>query len=138
VFRAFVVLCRKLELFGRELLAVDSTRLAVDAKHKLIVEQHVTNAAIDMGLPAATAGVAKDTLGVERIAAMADMSYYEGEDIEACEANGITPYVARPQRGSAVANGRFPKERFSYDPASYRQLTAVTCRVYLKAQPACR
>ena len=222
VFRAFVVLCRKLDLFGRELLAVDGTRLkavnnpgrnfsrdklaryiaaaderlegylaeldaidrgedgsgpgrgealsakitkvrerrqaqeamleqlnasgerqvsltdpdaramvtgqkttvgynaqvAVDAKHKLIVEQHVTNAATDMGLLAGTAGAAKETLGVERIAAVADMGYYKGEDIEACEANGITPYVARPQRGSAIASGRFPKERFSYDPAA--------------------
>ncbi len=27
VFRQFVVLCRKLDLFGRELLAVDGTRL---------------------------------------------------------------------------------------------------------------
>ena len=27
VFRAFVILCRKLDLFGRELLAVDGTRL---------------------------------------------------------------------------------------------------------------
>ena len=27
-------------------------------------------------------------------------------------------YVARPERGSAVANGRFPKERFTYDPAA--------------------
>lgn len=27
-------------------------------------------------------------------------------------------YAARPQRGSAVANGRFPKERLSYDPAA--------------------
>jgi hypothetical protein len=95
-----------------------NAQVAVDAKHKLIVEQHVTNAATDMGLLATTAGAAKDTLGVERIAAVADMGYYKGEDIEACEANGITPYVARPQRGSAIANGRFPKERFSYDPAA--------------------
>ena len=220
VFRAFVVLCRKLDLFGRELLAVDGTRLkavnnpgrnfsraklaryiaaaderlegylaeldaidrgedghgpgrsealaakiahvrerrqaqaamleqlnasgesqisltdpdaramvtgqkttvgynaqvAVDAKHKLIVEQHVTNAATDMGLLASTAGAAKVALDLERIDAVADMGYYKGEDIEACEANGITPYVARPERGSAVANGRFPKERFAYDP----------------------
>ncbi len=46
------------------------------------------------------------------------MGYYKGEDIEACEANGIMPYVARPERGSAVANGRFPKERFRYDPVA--------------------
>ena len=188
VFRAFVVLCRKLDLFGRELLAVDGTRLkavnnpgrnfsrdklaryiaaaderlegylaeldaidrgedgsgpgrgealsakiakvrerrqvqeamleqlnasgesqvsltdpdaramvtgqkttvgynaqvAVDAKHKLIVEQHVTNAATDMGLLALTAGAAREALGVERIDAVADMGYYKGEDIEAC------------------------------------------------------
>jgi len=43
------------------------------------------------------------------------MSYYKGPDIEACEANGITPYVARPERGTAIANGRFSKERVTYD-----------------------
>ena len=32
VFRAFVLLCRKLDLFGRELLAVDGTRLKADRK----------------------------------------------------------------------------------------------------------
>ncbi len=96
-----------------------NAQVAVDAKHKPIVEQHVTNAVTDMGLLATTAGVAKDTLGVERIADVADMGYYKGEeDIEACEANGGTAYVARPQRGSAIANGRFPKERFNYDPAA--------------------
>jgi len=35
------------------------------------------------------------------------------------EANGITSNVAQPQRGSAVANGRFSKESFSYDPAAH-------------------
>lgn len=222
VFRAFVVLCRKLDLFGRELLAVDGTRLkavnsrernftkakldryiksaderletylaqlddadrgeeagttgrsealaakiarvrerrqvhnamleqlkangesqvsltdpdaramaahpkvgvgynaqvAVDAKHKLIVEQHVTNAGSDLGLLAETASAAKDLLGVDRIDAVADMGYYMGEDIAACERAGITPYVARPQRGTAVGDGRFPKERFRYDEAA--------------------
>jgi len=95
-----------------------NAQVAVDAKHKLIVEQHITNAATDMGLLADTARAARETLDVERIDAVADMGYYKGEDIEACEASGITPYVARPERGSAVANGRFPKERFTYDPAA--------------------
>ncbi len=103
---------------GQKTIVGYNAQVAVDAKHKLIVEQHVTNAATDMGLLASTAGAAKEALGVERIDAVADMGYYKGEDIEACEANGITPYVARPERGSAVANGRFPKERFSYDPAA--------------------
>lgn len=68
-----------------------------------------------MGLLAFTAGAAREALGVERIDAVADMGYYKGEDIEACEANGITPFVARPKRGSAIANGRFPKDLFRYD-----------------------
>jgi transposase len=35
VFRRFVLLCRDLDLFGRELLAVDSTRIkAVNNKHR--------------------------------------------------------------------------------------------------------
>ena len=220
VFRAFVMLCRKLDLFGRELLAVDGTRLkavnsrarnfsrerlatylastdarlerylaeldeidrgedgagtgrgealatkiarlreqrqasaallgqledsgegqisltdpdarlmvahskvtvgynaqvAVDAKHSLIVEQHVTNACNDMGLLAPTAGAAMEALGVERIDAVADMGYHAGDDIVASEAAGITPYIPRPHRGTAVGNGLFPKERFRYDP----------------------
>ncbi len=92
-----------------------NAQVAVDAKHKLIVEQHVTNAGSDMGFLAETAGAAKDLLGVDQIDAVADMGYYAGEDIAACERAGITPYVARPQRGSAVRDGRFPKERFRYD-----------------------
>src|SRR5512147_3093656 len=183
VFHQFVLLCRKLDLFGRELLAVDGTRLkavhstdrnftceklvkmirsaderlaepprpdrcrggwgewpsgeepdredrgvegaqnnaqvAFDAKHKLIVEQHVTNAGSDLGLLAPTAsGAAKEVLGVERIDAVADRGYYKGEDMQACEDAGIETYVARPQRGSAVRDGLFRKEEFRYDPTS--------------------
>lgn len=46
------------------------------------------------------------------------MGYDEDEDIEACEAAGITSDVARPERDSAIANGRFSKERSRYDPAA--------------------
>ncbi|WP_343529015.1 transposase [Sphingomonas sp.] len=95
-----------------------NAQVAVDAKHKLIVEQHVTNAGSDLGFLAETAGAAKDILGVERIDVVADMGYYMGEDIAACARAGITPYVASPQRGTAVGDGRFPKERFRYDEAA--------------------
>jgi transposase len=207
VFREFVLLCRQLDLFGRELLAVDGTRIkafikvadaklddylqrldtsdttesgqggsrvenlaekiaaiqerrerhknmlaelaqtgesqisltdpdsramaahthvavgynvqvAVDAKHKLIVEQQVTNQVVDMGLLAQTAEPAKEVLGVERIAVVADRGYFKIEDIEACEKAGIAPYVPRPQRGPSVRAGLFRKDEFRYDPAS--------------------
>ena len=94
-----------------------NAQVAVDAKHKLIVEQHVTNAGSDLGLLAQTAGAARELLGVERIDAVADKGYYKGEDIAACEMVGVIPYVARPQRGAAVFEGRFAKEEFAYDAA---------------------
>lgn len=57
-----------------------------------------------------------DTLGVERIEAVADRGYFKIEDIEACERAGITAYVPRPIRGLAVNQGYFAKELFRYDP----------------------
>lgn len=100
-----------------------NAQVAIDAKHKLIVEPHVTNACNDMGLLTPTAGAAKEIPGLERIDAVADMGYHKGEDIEAGEAAGVTPYIPHPHRGSAIANGRFPKERFRYD----RQADAYYC-----------
>src|SRR5512132_3664688 len=55
-----------------------NAQVAFDAKHKLIVEQHVTNAGSDLGLLAPTAGAAKEVLGVERIDAVADKGYLQG------------------------------------------------------------
>lgn len=92
-----------------------NVQLAVDVKHKLIAEQEVCNQVIDLGLLAPTAEAAMDTLGVERIEAVADRGYFKIEDIEACEAAGITAYVPKPLRGPAVAQGFFPKEEFRYD-----------------------
>ena len=95
-----------------------NVQIAVDAKHKLIVEQQVTNQVVDMGLLAQTAEPAKEVLGVERIAVVADRGYFKIEDIEACEKAGIDPYVPRPQRGPSVRAGLFRKDEFRYDPTS--------------------
>ena len=75
-----------------------NVQIAVDGKHKLIVEQQVTNQVVDMGLLAQTAEPAKELLGVEQIAVVADRGYFKIEDIEACEKAGIDPYVPRPCR----------------------------------------
>jgi len=95
-----------------------NAQVAMDAKHKLIAAFEVTNAGSDLGLLARTASAAKEVLGVETIQAVADRGYYKGEDIQACEDTGIEAYVARPQRGSAVHDGLFRKEEFTYDPAA--------------------
>lgn len=56
-----------------------------------------------------------NTLGVEKIEAVADRGYLKIEDIEACEKADITAYVPKPIRGPAVAQGFFSKKDFSYD-----------------------
>ena len=94
-----------------------NAQVAVDAKHKLIVAQEVTNAGSDLGLLAIPPR-RQEVLGVARIDAVADKGYYKGEDIRACEEAGIDAYVAHPQRGSAVSHGLFRKEEFRYDAGS--------------------
>lgn len=91
-------------------------QIAVDTKHKLIAEQQVHNKVSDLGLLAETANAARENLGVDHIDVVADRGYYKIEDIEDCEAAGVTPYVPKPLRGSAVKNGFFTKEEFHYDP----------------------
>ena len=95
-----------------------NVQVAVDIKHKLIVEQQVTNQVLDLGLLARTAEPAKEVLGVETIAVVADRGYFKIEDIEACEKAGMVPYVPRPQRGASVRAGLFRKDEFHYDAAS--------------------
>ena len=90
-----------------------NVQIAVDAKHKLIVEQAVTNQVVDMGLLTQTAEPARQVLGVETIDVVADRGYFKIEDIEACEKAGCTPHVPRPQRGSSVARASFARTSFA-------------------------
>lgn len=94
-----------------------NVQLAVDTKHKLIAEQEASNRVLDMGLLAPTVEAAMETLGVERIEAVADRGYFKLEDIEACEAASVTAFVPKPVRGPAVHEGFFSKDEFRYDAA---------------------
>ena len=93
-----------------------NVQIAVDAKHKLIVDEEVTNQVVDMGLLQATAEPAREILEVDKIDVVADAGYFRTEDIEACEKAGLTPHVPRPQRGSSTSKGFFRKDEFRYDP----------------------
>jgi transposase len=107
-----------------------NVQVAVDTKHKLIVEQHVTNQVVDMGLLTQTAAPAKEVLGVETIAVVADRGYFKIEDIEACETAGMVPYVPRPQRGPSVKAGLFRKDEFQYDADSDSYVCPAGQRLY--------
>jgi transposase len=107
-----------------------NVQVAVDAKHKLIVEQQVTNQVVDMGLLTQTAEAAKDVLGVEAIDAVADKGYFKIEGIEACEKAGIVPYVPRPQRGPSVKAGLFRRDEFRYDADNDTYVCPAGQRLY--------
>ncbi|MEL7467827.1 MAG: transposase [Pseudomonadota bacterium] len=79
-----------------------NAQIAVDTRHRLVAEQQVHTRVGDLGLLTETAAAARETLGVERIDAVADRGYFTIEDIVACEAAFIVAYVPKPIRGSAV------------------------------------
>jgi transposase len=107
-----------------------NVQVAVDTKHKLIVEQQVTNQVVDMGMLTQTAEPAKEILGVDTIEAVADKGYFKIEDIESCENAGIVPYVPRPQRGPSVRAGLFRKDEFRYDADSDSYVCPAGQRLY--------
>src|SRR6201993_5051400 len=95
-----------------------NVQIAVDAKHKLIVEQQVTNQVVDMGLLAQTAEPGKigSRSGADRGRGRSGLFQDRGHrDLRKA---GIDPYVPRPQRGPAVRAGLFRKDEFRYDPTS--------------------
>ena len=95
-----------------------NVQIAACTKHNLIAEQQVHSQVWDLGLLAETAAAACENLAACEIDAVADRGYYKIEDIEACEAAGITPYVPKPDRSTARNSGHFPKSEFQYDAAT--------------------
>jgi transposase len=91
-----------------------NVQLAVDGKHKLIVDSEATNEGNDSQQLSMMASQAKGALGVDELSVVADAGYYESEQLRRCEDEQITAYVAIP----AVRElGRFPRETFQFDKA---------------------
>jgi len=93
-----------------------NVQVAVDPKHKLIVEHEVTNAVTERGLLSKMALRAKEALGVDRLEVLTDMGYYDGQQVKACLEAGITPYIPKANTSANTQLGLFGKEDFRYDP----------------------
>jgi transposase len=94
-----------------------NVQTAVDAKHKLIVAETVTNAAGDRDQLSPLATAAQEILQAPAPVVVADQGYYHGAEIKTCLEAGITPLVPRPITSANEALGRFTKDDFVYDPA---------------------
>lgn len=95
-----------------------NVQTAVDTTHHLIVAHEVTNIGTDRRQLVRMARQAKAAMEANNLQAIADRGYFNGEEIVACEQEGITPLVSKPMTSSAKAEGRFDKEDFVFDPAA--------------------
>ena len=93
-----------------------NVQTAVDAKHKLIVAETVTNAAADRDQLSPLATAAQAILHAPAPVVVADQGYYHGSEIKACLDAGITPLVPRPVTSANAALGLYTKDDFRYDP----------------------
>lgn len=91
-----------------------NVQMAVDAKHKLIVDVEATQAGNDREQLASSAERAKDALGVEKLSVLADKGYFNIAELKRCEAAGITARVPVPKT-TKPGDGSFPSEAFRYE-----------------------
>jgi hypothetical protein len=87
-----------------------NVQVAVDTENHLIVTHEVTNVGSDRSQLANTAQAAKAALHVDRLEAVADRGYFNGEEILACEQTGITVTLPKPMTSGAKSEGRFGKQ----------------------------
>ena len=99
-----------------------NVQVAVDTENHLIVAHEVTNVGSDRAQLANTAQAAKAALHVDKLEAVADRGYFNGEEILTCEQAGITVTLPKPMTSGAKSEGRFGKQDFVYlaDENAYR------------------
>jgi transposase len=93
-----------------------NVQTAVDAKHHLIVAHEVTNQGHDRAQLYNMATQAKEAMGVKALEVVADRGYFKGEEIKACDDDGITTYLPKPQTSGSTKRGLFSKRDFIYHP----------------------
>ncbi len=91
-----------------------NVQAAVDCEHHLIVAHEVTNVGHDRAQLSPMAKQTKATLGVDKLAVVADRGYFDSEQILACDQAGITVTLPKPQTSGNKAKGRFVKADFRY------------------------
>ena len=96
-----------------------NVQIAVDAAHKLIVAAEAVSDGNDTGQLHAMAQAARDAMGVDTLQAVADVGYYNGETLKACEEDGIEAFVPEPDRSKRLdKQGRFARDAFAYEAAA--------------------
>ena len=92
-----------------------NAQMAVDAKHKLIAAEDVTNDVTDYQQLANVALEAKANLELTRTEVVADAGYYNAGEVNRCVEHGITPFIPKSDTSANSARGLYGKSQFQYD-----------------------
>ncbi len=92
-----------------------NAQVAVDARHKLIAADDVTNAVTDFQQLAEVALAAKANLELKQAEVVADAGYYNAAEVSRCAEQGLTAYVPKADTSANTARGLYGKSRFQYD-----------------------
>jgi transposase len=92
-----------------------NAQMAVDAKHKLIAAEDVTNEVTDYQQLANVALEAKANLELEQAEVVADAGYYNAAEVSRCVEAGLTPMIPKADTSANTARGLYGKSRFVYD-----------------------
>lgn len=95
-----------------------NVQTAVDTETHMIVTHEVTNVGNDRAQLVPMAKAAKVVLKVDKLEAIADRGYFSGDELLACNKNGITPIVPKPDTSGNRKKGMFVKADFIYDAQS--------------------
>ena len=93
-----------------------NVQVAVDTEHHLIVTHEVTNMRLGRGTTCHMWQAGEGGSQADKLEAVADRGYFNGEEILACEQAGITVTLPKPMTSGAKAQGRFGKQDFVYLP----------------------
>jgi transposase len=92
-----------------------NAQMAVDAKHKLIAADDVTNDVNDLKQLANVALEAKANLELTQTEVVADAGYYNAAEVSRCTDQGITSYIPKTDTSANTARGLYGKSQFKYD-----------------------
>jgi len=105
---------------GRPIDSGYNAQTVVDGKYHLIVDFEVTQCSSDSGELYRMAQRAKKEMEVEELTNLADRGYYDGQDMAACEKNGVTCLVAKKKAGGKKKAEGFSLDSFVYDEGNDR------------------
>lgn len=92
-----------------------NVQMAVDSKHKLIVDFDVTNEETDLHQLGHMTRQVKEIFQIENFKAVADLGYFEKYEIKNCHDNQVECYIPEGNKSQNNEKGLYTNKNFQYD-----------------------